>query len=139
VSKLLFLGGTCGNNNWREGFTRRLLDGGVAEQAVFNPMVPEWNDAAQAAEEKAKAECSHLLFYLADPMNGGTSAYSMVEATMALYDRPDVTVLVFDSAGMEGHALKALQQTQKVLQARFPGAKILGVDEALEVLVRELR
>ena len=141
MRKLLFLGGTAANNRWRDGFTDALMARGVSSDIIFNPVVAEWNEEAQAREEKAKASASHLLFYIANPMQEGNplSAYSMVEATMALYDKGDRTVVVFDSNGMEGHFLKALNQTRKVIQARFPDARIYeSADAAIDGLAADL-
>lgn len=141
MGKLLFLGGTSANNKWRDGFTDALISRGVPAGAIFNPVVADWNEEAQANEEHAKANASHLLFYIGSPMQEGNplSTYSMVEATMALYDKNDRTVVVFDPAGIEGHFLKALHQTRKVLQSRFPGARIYdSADAAIDALAGDL-
>lgn len=142
TQKLIFLGGTVGKNNWREPFIERLVASGVSRDSIFNPVVKDWNEAARESEEKAKKEASHFLFYIANPyLEGSTlSAYSMVEATMALYDSPDTTVVVFDPTDIEGHSLKAFLQTEKVLRKRFPTAKIFGnTDEALNWLAAHLK
>ncbi len=131
MKKLVFLGGTAANNDWREGFIEALVSRGVSAEALFNPVVVDWNEEAQRREETAKAEASHLVFYIADPKQEGNplSAYSMVEATMALYDRPERTVVVFDTDGMSGHPLRAMNQTRRVLKERFPNTVILGSHE----------
>jgi hypothetical protein len=137
---LVFLGGTVGGNKWRDGFIRDLKERGVDPDTLFNPVVADWNAAAQEAEEKAKANASHFIFYIADPQQEGntTSFYSGIEATMALYDAPKTTVVVFDMNGMNGHALKGMTQSMKVLKRRFPDANILGGrDEALQWLCNQ--
>ena len=114
---------------------------GVSAAAIFNPVVADWNEEAQAREEAAKANASHPLFYIANPMQEGNplSTYSMVEATMALYDKTDQTVVVFDSTDIEGHFLKALNQVKRVLKTRFPAARLYdSVDAALDMLVKDL-
>ena len=128
MKKLIFLGGTAANNNWRGDFVRELMNRGLKEDNFFNPVVSEWNDEAQRREETAKREAAYLVFYIADPKQDGNplSAYSMVEATMALYDKPERTVVIFDTDGMNGHPLKAMNQTLKVLITRFPDANIFG-------------
>lgn len=141
MSKLVFLGGTAGGNPWRDGFIEALVGRGASRDAFFNPVVADWNEGAQRREEAAKAEASHLVFYIADPNQHGNplSAYSMVEATMALYDKAERTVVVFDSDGMTGHPLKAMNQTLRVLKARFPGANIFGTRrEAIDWLAAQL-
>ncbi|SRR6266496_2161524 len=86
MKKLVFLGGTSGNNNWRDHFISILVSKGITKEVLFNPVVKDWNEKAQAREEKVKKEATHLIFYIADPKQEGNplSTYSMVEATMAL-------------------------------------------------------
>jgi hypothetical protein len=137
--KLVFLGGTCAGNNWRPEFIAALIAGGLSAEEIFNPVVPDWNEEVRRKEEEAKASATHMLFYIADPKQAGNplSAYSMVEATMAMYDKPDTTVVVFDNTGIEGHALKAMNQTLKVLKKRFPAAAILATPaEAIASLTK---
>lgn len=131
MSKLVFLGGTAANNRWRESFIDAFVARGFPRDCLFNPVVTDWNEEAQRREEAAKAEASHLVFYIADPKQEGNplSAYSMVEATMALYDKADRTVVVFDTDGVSGHPLKAMRQAERVLRARFPDAHIFGSRE----------
>lgn len=134
---LVFLGGTCGKNNWRQSFTERLIAGGVSAESIFNPVVPDWTPECQAAEENAKAKATASIFYIADPGDETVSAYSMVEATMALYDQQHFTVVVFDDTGMEGHRKKAMTQCYNVLKARFPDARIYNnADDAIAWLTK---
>lgn len=138
----LFLGGTVGNNNWRDNFINTLTKNGVPANAIFNPVVKDWNAEAQANEEKAKAECKYMMFFISDPQQEGIniSAYSMVEATMACYDKADSTVIVFDKTPFSGHVLKAINQTEKVLRKRFPEAMIFGsIEEAADWFSTKLR
>lgn len=132
AQNLVFLGGTCGNNPWRDAFIGDLAARGVDRNVFFDPVVPDWNEAAQRREEEAITQANYLVFYLADPRQDGNplSAYSIVEAVMALYDAPATTVVVFDTGGMEGHPLKAMVQTRKVLKQRFPSANIFDTPEA---------
>lgn len=137
----VFLGGTAANNDWRKGFIEALVSQGVSSEVLFNPVVADWNEEAQRREESAKAEASYLVFYIADPRQEGNplSAYSMLEATMALYDKRERTVVVFDIEGMSGHPLKAMNQALKVLKKRFPDANIFGTPhEAVSWLVANL-
>ena len=141
MKKLVFLGGTCANNNWRDGLIDELVARGVARESLFNPVVANWNEEAQRNEENAKAYASHFVFYLADPKQQGNplSYYSAVEATMALYDHPETTVVVFDNEGVEGQFLKASKQAEKVLRKRHPNAVILGSrQEAIDWLASKL-
>ena len=133
----LFLGGTVGNNPWRSEFTRRLVSAGVKPEAILNPVVQNWDAQAQTVEENAKAEARLLLFYIGHPMQNrdSISAYSLVEATMALYDRPTAAVVVFDKAGLSGHALAALNQCELVLRHRFPDGSIFDTLRDAETFI----
>lgn len=135
MQPVIFLGGTVGNNNWRIQFIENLVALGFNENEIFNPVVEDWNEEAQIREDTAKTESRYMIYYLADPMQGpnAISAYSMVEATMALYDDRERTVVVFDMTGLEGHALKSYRKTASDLKKRFADANIFATpDEALE-------
>lgn len=138
---LVFLGGTVGGNNWRTEFIQALVERGVPKDALFNPVVVDWNDEARAREERVKAEARYLLFYIANPNQEGNSrsAYSMVEATMALYDKPDRAVVVFDSRDVSGHPLKDMNHTFAILRERFPkGNMFLNYQDAIDWFVSHL-
>lgn len=134
MKDLVFLGGTAANNPWRDELIKGLVARGVSLGCLFNPVVAEWNEAAQAAEEAAKKTATVLFFCIADPRQEGNplSAYSILEATMALYDRHKVTAVLFDTTGMSGHPLKAMMQALAVLKDRFPEAKIFDNNQDAE-------
>ena len=138
----LFLGGTCGNNNWRADFIQHLVDNGVPRDMIFDPVVKDWNEAAQKAEEEAKVTAEHMLFFISDPKQEGIniSEYSLVEATMGLYDKPETTVVVFDGdAFTNPHVKKAMTQAEKVLRKRFPSALIFSdFNEAANWFIKNL-
>ncbi|HLK62823.1 MAG TPA: nucleoside 2-deoxyribosyltransferase domain-containing protein [Bryobacteraceae bacterium] len=138
---LVFLGGTCGNNKWRESFTAELVRRGFPGNGIFNPVVPDWTPEAQLAEDRAKDEAWMNLFYIADPRQESSpvSVYSIVEAVMGLYDSPDRTLVVFDLTGISGHVLKALQKTYADLKKRFPSRAIFdNRGDALDFLLQGL-
>lgn len=142
AKKLIFLGGTCGNNHWRNFLIEELAVAGISKDCFFDPVVINWNDEARAREEEAKKNATHFLFYLASPKqeDNPLPSYSLVEATMALYDKPETTIVVFDFLELSKHAQKALLQTERVLRTRFPEAMIVGsFTEALQLLRRLLR
>lgn len=137
MSISVFLGGTVANSNWRKSFIADLVSAGVDESTIFDPVVPDWTPECQAAEDSAKATAKFNLFYLCDPKQEGNpvSVYSLVEATMGLYDQPSNTVIVFDNEGYSGHTLKSLTKSQKDLMKRFPNGLIFGSREtALDYL-----
>jgi hypothetical protein len=134
---IVFLGGTVANNKWRARFTQALVACGVPTELIFNPVVENWDALAQAREEDAKRRAAVHVYYIASPMqeDNPLSAYSMVEATMALYDHGDTAVVIFDYYGMTGHPLKAMKQTEEVLRARHPAAKIFtGPRDAIQAI-----
>ena len=133
----VFLGGTAGKNPWRAEFVRRLISAGIKPESILNPVTQNWDAAAKTTEEKAKTQARLLLFYIGDPMENGASSsvYSLVEATMALYDRPTATVVVFEKAGLTGHALAAVNQCERVLRYRFPDASIFDALRDAEAFI----
>lgn len=141
MKKLVFLGGTVGNNNWRDILIQSLSQSNIDISQLFNPIVANWNEAAQINEDAVKKIATHFVFYLADSSQKGNSisAYSMVEAMIALQDNLDKTILVFDEDGLAGHALKVMKKVQKILKERFPTSKIFtSQSELLNYLKLEL-
>lgn len=143
---IIFLGGTCGNNVWRPGLieavTRAVHPSDLDGVTLFDPVVKDWNEAAQAREEEMKAKADIHVYFIASPkLDSPTdvSAYSLVEATMALYDRPDHTLVAFDNTGIEGHSLKAMKQAAKVLATRFPGKVLASYESLVDTLAHRLR
>ena len=123
---MIFLGGTSGRNDWRRGFVARLVAQGIPSDRFFDPVVDDWNEAARAREERAKEDPNLLLFFVGDPKQPGNplSAFSLVEATLAVCNDPERTVVVLDVDGVEGHARKVLEQTEKLLRAQDPDVPI---------------
>lgn len=139
----VFLGGTCGNNNWRDKVIHDLEQEGISREMLFNPVVADWTAECQAAEDQAKSTAPVVVYYLASPQDqdnpNSTSAYSMVEATMALYDDPRRAVVVFDEEGLSGHVLKVMRKVEKDLRKRFPQGAILAVGDLVAHLKERIR
>ncbi len=100
---------------------------GVPEQVFFDPVVDDWNDEAREREERAKAEADLLVFYAGDPRESGLplSAFTLVEATLAVCRDPHRTLVVFDLDAVQGHARKVYAQTLELLCALESDAVIL--------------
>ena len=128
MSNTIFLGVTCAKNNWRGQLIEQLQKEGIDTSPLFNPVVPDWTPECQAAEDESKESADLMVYYIADPKQDGNpiSAYSMIEACMALYDDPERTIVVFESDGMVDHAQKAQDKTEKDFRNRFPEANILA-------------
>lgn len=97
-------------------------------ECLFNPVVKDWNEEAQKKEDEAKRVATFNLFYLGDPKqdDNRVSFYSLLEATMGLYDSPERTVVVFDTTGMPKQAEKSNVKACKDLKKRFPNSPIFG-------------
>lgn len=140
MKKMIFLGGTVGKNNWREDFIEYLKLLGIKDSEIFNPIVTLWDDSARAHEEEMKRKCSHHLFYIGNPAVNVNrlSAYSMVEATMSLYDKLHTTVVVFDHDQIGQDVANSLKQAEYVLRVRHPQAKIVNsLTEAGQMLAKD--
>ena len=145
-SMLAFLGGTSGNNQWRDRFLSDLRARGVATDRFFDPVVAPgtWNQGVQKLEDQMRAACDTEIFFIGNPMEERTKAtqvspYSMVEAYMALYSDSDRAMLCFDYAAWEEHALDTMRKLEKDVRRRFPGAMIAGsLKEAEDMLVQRL-
>lgn len=123
MTQHIFLGGTCGSNDWRKKIViPALLAAGVAEDDIFDPVVEHWDIEAQMREDEAKRTASVKLFVIAK----ASSLYSTVEAIMHLYDDEPRTVVVFDGAEMDEHERSAITKSANELLIRFPNAPIFG-------------
>ncbi len=137
----VFLGGTCGDNNWRDTFTKDLVSKGVDKNKIFNPIVENWDEEAQRKEDLAKEESKFLLFYIANPKTKGneTSGYSLIELTMGLYDHPETTIGVLCTDELSEAVKKALTKGFKDLKKRFPDGNVFETaDEAVKFLSEKL-
>jgi len=135
----IFLGGTVGSNNWREAFTKLLLDSGVPNEAIFNPVVENWTPECQAVEDRVKREAAFNLFFIGNPKNANSeiSAYSLVEAVMGLYDEAARTIVVFDLSDFSEHVSKAMRKIESDLRHRFPSRMIYSsLQEAAQTIAK---
>ncbi len=140
---LVFLGGTVGENHWREEqVIPALLGQGIPAAWLFNPVVADWNEQAQRREDAAKRAATYLLFVIANPGTPGNevSAYSLVETVMALYDQPERVVVALDATRLSPPVAKAMRKAFADLSARFPQAPIFAeIGEATSFLASRLR
>lgn len=143
---VVFLGGTCGKNHWREDIViPGLLERGVSPDALFNPVVENWDDAAREREDEMKRTARWQLYVIASPDPGMAdcpvvSGYSLVEATMGLYDAPARTVILVDTTGMAEATEASIAKAVADWWWRFPDAPIFADYAALiEWLAPRLR
>jgi len=153
MNQTIFLGGTCGKNNWRDGLIDRLVARGIPQESLFNPVVLDWNEEAQKREDDLKADPNvKMLYYFSHTQNevdklrsteeSGNyflSFYSLFEAVTGLYDAPFRTIIVIDQTDIVPRAAKRLLKVANDLRRRFPGAPIFdSLSEAEDWLVADL-
>jgi len=82
----VFLGGTCNNSTWR-GELIPLL-----EIDYFNPVVTDWDSAAQERELRERETCDYVLYCITPKMTG---VYSIAEVVDDSNKRPEKTLFLF--------------------------------------------
>ena len=102
IKPVIFLGGTCNNDPWREEFIhnwKNLLNNDrytdLKKINLFNPVVDDWNEAAQKKEEEIKSTAMMNLFVITPNMKGVFSIAEAIECShrtdcmtvFAIYDK----------------------------------------------------
>lgn len=109
----VFLGGTCNESTWREELKPML------SIEFFDPVVPDWNEAAATEEIKQRKECDFVLYVITPRMTG---VYSIAEVVDDSNKRPNDTIfcllendkdegtpITFSPAAMKSlHAVKSM-------------------------------
>jgi len=85
----VFLGGTCNDSTWRDELINKLDSTRVD---AFNPVVDDWNEAAQINEDMHKEQDDICLYCLTPEMTG---SYSIFELGLDIGRRPERTVFCF--------------------------------------------
>ena len=137
MKNAIFLGGTCGNNNWRDGFMARMSARGLPIEAMFNPIVKVWDAAAKERENRIKRTARYILIYLGDPKepNNNRSFFSLLEGIFGLFDAPDRMIVVFDYEGVRPEARDSMRESFNEARGRFPHLPIFStLAEAEEYL-----
>ncbi len=113
----IFLGGTVNQSDWRDKLIPKL------KIEYFNPVVKDWNEAAQKEEIKQRKECDFVLYVITPKMIG---VYSIAEAVDDSNKRPEKTLFCFldkdDDKEFNEHQAKSLKQTAKMIEEN--GSKI---------------
>lgn len=115
---LVFLGGTCPGYDWRADLTMRL----PRAIEVFNPIVDDWTEEAQAKERVMRQEADVRVYTLTPAMTGVYSVAEVVEdACMA----PESTVLcVLGTADEWGERFSSIEAVQRLVSRH--GVPVLG-------------
>lgn len=107
---VVFLGGTCNDDPWREEVMKGLDERGVP---YFNPVVADWNEEAQKREEEIKAKPDTIqLFVITSKMTG---VFSIAEVVAAAYTDDQHTVLGVVKDGFTEAQLKSLGAVIKLV------------------------
>ena len=110
-NKAIFLGGTCNGSHWRKKLIPHI------DLTYFNPVVDEWNDAAQLEEIKQRENCKKCLYVLTPKMEG---FYSVAELVDDSNKRPDKTVYFImeeeEGQSFSEHQLKSLKAIGKLVE-----------------------
>lgn len=126
--KKVFLGGTTAGSKWRDELIPKL------EITYFNPVVPEWNDAAKAREIEERKTADYLLYTITPGMKG---VYSIAEVIDDTHLNPKKTVLCIlekDGAGkFTKEMLTSLNAVADMVE-RNGGAVCRNLDEVAKVL-----
>jgi len=114
--KKVFLGGTVNGSEWRDELIPHLtID-------YFNPIVKEWNEAAQKRELEERLHCDFCLYVLTPKMTG---VYSVAEVVDDSNKRPPKTIFCFLAQDGENKfsdfQIKSLDAVGRMVQAN--GAK----------------
>lgn len=80
---MIFLGGTCNESTWRDELIEMVND------ECFNPVVDDWNEAAQAHELEVRANADIVVYVITPKMTG---VYSIAEVIDDSNKRPEKTV-----------------------------------------------
>jgi len=107
----VFLGGTCNGSTWRERLIKELYIN------YFNPVVPDWNDAAYQEELRQREICDYVLYVITPRMTG---VYAVAEVIDDSNKRPEKTLFAYiaEDDGMtftEGQ-LKSLNAVGKMVE-----------------------
>lgn len=112
IEPIIFLGGTCNNDPWREEFIqhwKKLINVDRYKHLkninLFNPVVVDWNEAAQKKEEETKSKAMMNLFVITPNMKGVFSIAEAIECShktdcmtiFAIYDKNKL----FDASEMK--------------------------------------
>jgi len=99
----LFLGGTCGDSNWRDDIIPLLEH---EKLSYFNPVVSDWDNAAQENERLIKeSPLTVELYFITSDMLG---VFSIAEVADSSNKKPNKTILYIQRNGFDVGQLKSL-------------------------------
>ena len=109
--KEVFLGGTTNESDWREKLIKLL------KINYFNPLVDDWNEAAQKKEIEKRKSCDFVLYVITPKMEG---SYSIAEVVDDSNKRPEKTIFCYlkedDGKKFSEHQIKSLDMVGNMVK-----------------------
>lgn len=142
--RVIFLGGTCNDDPWREEFiscwNKHIKEDNryaeLKDIKLFNPVVEDWNSAAQEKEEKMKKSAMVNLFVITPNMSG---VFSIAEAVECSHRDDCITMfVVYDKYNSFAKSQrKSLEATGKMISEKQNSCylNITGGDDACDRMV----
>ena len=107
----VFLGGTCGDSDWRSELIKML------KINYFNPVVKDWTPQCQEEELKQRKLCDYVLYVITPEMQG---VYSIAEVVDDSNKRPERTLLCvmvgYNGLSFTEAQLKSLKAVEKLIK-----------------------
>tara|TARA_R110000772_G_scaffold17946_1_gene49803 strand:- start:48056 stop:48460 length:405 start_codon:yes stop_codon:yes gene_type:complete len=111
MGKKVFLGGTTNDTDWRDKLIKKL------RIEYFNPVVDDWDDAAQKREIRERKECDFVLYVITPKMMG---VYSIAEVIDDSNKRPKKTIFCYllddDGKKFNSHQIKSLDMVGEMVK-----------------------
>lgn len=116
--KKIFLGGTCNGSTWRSELIPELEKQGLE---YFDPVVEDWDAAAQKKEEEEKELCDIHLYVITSEMKG---VFSIAEAVASANTPGKFSLMVIMVDGMDKSQLHSLLAVKKLMNGQKNGAAV---------------
>lgn len=116
LEKIIFLGGTTAGFDWRSAFIQEYKSQrpNTMNYELFNPIVEDWNEAAQKKENEIKEKAAVNLFLITPDMKGVFSIAEVIEC--ANNSRSKVIFIVYDKfKQFDDHQVKSLRATAELV------------------------
>lgn len=107
---VVFLGGTCNDDPWREEVMKILDERNVP---YFNPVVKDWNQEAQRREEMIKKSVGTIQLYVITSRM--TGVFSIAEVVASACEDPDRTALGVCRDGFTDGHVQSLEAVSKLV------------------------
>ena len=107
----IFLGGTCGNSNWRN-----TLIAVFNQIDYFNPVVDDWTSECKAIEiDEKENKCNIHLYVITNEMKG---VFSIAEVIDSVHNKSKRTILHVIPTGFDDVQLRSLKAVVDLVNSR---------------------